>query len=71
MVDRFRKSCFTFALVLMLGVVARADNEDNPSFECRWAPDPIKIDGKADEPAWATAQMVDKFRRAWEREGEP
>jgi len=27
------------------------------AYECRWTDDPITIDGKADEPAWANAQV--------------
>ena len=30
-------------------------------FDCRWIDAPIKIDGKADEPAWKTAQVIDNF----------
>ena len=32
------------------------------AYECRWTDDPITIDGKADEPAWAHAQVVTDFR---------
>ena len=31
-------------------------------FECRWANGSITIDGKADEPAWHIAQVIDSFR---------
>src|SRR5678810_836203 len=31
-------------------------------YDCRWTDAPITIDGKADEPAWAHAQVVDDFR---------
>jgi uncharacterized repeat protein (TIGR03806 family) len=34
-------------------------------FECRWIDSPIKIDGKADEPAWKTAQVIDQFSVPW------
>src|SRR4051812_8348697 len=44
---------------------ARAD-EAAASFECRWTGDAITIDGNADEPAWAGAQSIETFRRAWE-----
>ena len=27
--------------------------------ECRWAEGPIVIDGKANEPAWKNAQVID------------
>jgi hypothetical protein len=36
-----------------------------PKFECRWADGPIVIDGTADEPAWARAQVIDDFRAWW------
>jgi hypothetical protein len=34
-------------------------------FECRWAEGPIQIDGKADEPAWKQAQVIDHFYLPW------
>ena len=34
-------------------------------FECRWADGPITIDGKADEPAWKAAQVIDQFYLPW------
>jgi len=34
-------------------------------FECRWTEAPIRIDGKADEPAWEQAQVIDGFRLSW------
>ncbi len=34
-------------------------------FECRWTDGPIKIDGKADEPAWKHAQVIDQFYQPW------
>jgi uncharacterized repeat protein (TIGR03806 family) len=36
-----------------------------PPFECRWADEPITIDGKADEPAWKHAQVIDHFAMPW------
>src|SRR6476646_4165546 len=47
-----------------------ATDKDAASYECRWTDDPITIDGKADESAWAHAQTIDRFRRAWEHEHE-
>src|SRR5437773_11306969 len=38
--------------------------------ECRWAEGPIVIDGKANEPAWKNAQVIDHFGMAWLGEGE-
>jgi glucose/arabinose dehydrogenase len=37
-------------------------------FECRWAESPITIDGKADEPAWKNAQVIDHFYLPWLKE---
>lgn len=37
------------------------------SAECRWATSPIVLDGKADEAAWESAQVITKFGRPWER----
>jgi glucose/arabinose dehydrogenase len=34
-------------------------------FECRWAETPVSIDGKADEPAWKQAQIIDNFSLPW------
>jgi hypothetical protein len=35
--------------------------------ECRWATGPIKIDGKADEPAWGKAQELKDFAVYWQK----
>lgn len=34
-------------------------------YECRWADTPITIDGKADEAAWKSAQIIDTFYLPW------
>lgn len=34
-------------------------------FECRRATAPITVDGRGDEPAWQSAQLIDTFRRPW------
>jgi glucose/arabinose dehydrogenase len=34
-------------------------------YECRWAGGPITIDGKADEAAWKSAQVIDNFYLPW------
>src|SRR3954468_18361082 len=49
---------------------ARAGEIKKPAtdFECRWADGPIKIDGKADEPAWKSAQSIDYFYQPWLKE---
>jgi hypothetical protein len=36
-----------------------------PEFECRWTKDPITIDGKADETAWESAELIDSFTAHW------
>jgi len=41
------------------------EKKDYPTFECRWAAGPIKIDGKADEAAWQQAQLIDNFGLPW------
>jgi hypothetical protein len=32
------------------------------AYECRWTSDAISLDGKVDEPAWQSAQVIDDFR---------
>lgn len=39
------------------------------AFECRFAEGPIRLDGVADEPAWAQAQTIDAFQVAWDKGG--
>ena len=44
---------------------ARADAENKTvravrSAECRWASEPITLDGKLDEPAWRSAQVLSR-----------
>jgi glucose/arabinose dehydrogenase len=62
----------SIALVLLAtrASIAAEPASDTANYECRWTEDPITIDGKADEPAWAGAQTIDRFRRAWEHENE-
>jgi glucose/arabinose dehydrogenase len=40
-----------------------------PTFECRWADGPITLDGKAEEPAWSKAPVIDRFVTPWPKEG--
>src|ERR1041384_3573914 len=40
-------------------------------FECRWASSPVTIDGQADEPAWAAAQVITNFSMPWLGRGAP
>lgn len=56
------------ALSLCLAAVVchAADRLTIPdSFECPRATGPIKIDGKADEPAWAKAVVIESFVAYW------
>ena len=41
------------------------EKQPPPTYECRWATGPIKIDGKADEAAWQRAQLIDNFGLPW------
>lgn len=43
----------------------KAFEQPPTQFECRWTDAPIKIDGKADEPAWKNAQLIDQFYQPW------
>jgi len=36
-----------------------------PVAVCRWVTGPIKLDGRADEPAWAGAEVFEDYRLAW------
>src|SRR5687767_13743388 len=38
-------------------------------FECRFAKGSISVDGNADEPAWAGAQVIDGFQIPWAASG--
>lgn len=35
------------------------------SYECRFANAPPRIDGQGDDPAWKSAQLIDKFTLPW------
>lgn len=37
-------------------------------FECRWAGTPVTIDGRADDPAWKHAPVIDTFHLPWLKE---
>src|SRR4051812_24525896 len=36
-----------------------------PEYVCGYADTPITIDGKADEPAWKRAAVIDRFTMPW------
>src|SRR5947208_5082077 len=57
-----------FALVLAALACLRAKAAE-PA-ECRWTQERITIDGLADEPAWARAQVIDNFQMFWKKDGE-
>ena len=55
---------------LLLGLVASASAAAAPfeiptDHECRRATGPIKLDGKADEPAWQQAVVIKSFGAFW------
>ena len=55
-----------FALLLLFTASAFAmDEKKDKPFECRFTDGPITIDGKADEPAWKHAQVIDRFYLPW------
>ena len=40
-------------------------SQPRPIFECRWTSDTITIDGRASEPGWQLAEMIDGFGLSW------
>ncbi len=66
MVLLFVGAAATLGVVHFAPTKANTANEDKPiEFECRWADAAITIDGKADEPVWKRAQMIDRFTLPW------
>jgi uncharacterized repeat protein (TIGR03806 family) len=57
------------AAVVCLGLAGPAPAASPTAFECRWAEGPITIDGKADEPVWKNAQVIDHFYLPWTKDG--
>lgn len=67
------------AVLLVAGVFVLAgvlhseadQKDDGPpvvrSAECRWAQGAIKIDGKADEPAWEKAEVLQNYAVYWQK----
>ncbi|MCI0377101.1 MAG: PQQ-dependent sugar dehydrogenase [Gemmataceae bacterium] len=55
--------------LLMHGIISGQEPElvKNPptEFECRFTEAAITIDGKDDEPAWKSAQLIDTFYQPW------
>jgi hypothetical protein len=70
---------FAFVLGCVLALVGCAKREstsepkaeDDPTCvrtaECRWTAGPLRIDGKADEPAWLKAQEIKDFCVFWQK----
>jgi hypothetical protein len=58
------------ALTCLLASSAAIAQEtaDQAPFRCRWAKGPIEIDGKADDAAWKSAQVIDRFSLPWLKE---
>jgi hypothetical protein len=48
---------------LLLGRVPAATTA--PTFECRWTETAPVIDGRADEPAWQNAKVIERFAVPW------
>src|SRR5213082_3233704 len=44
---------------------SRPAAQSTAMYECRWADDPITIDGKANESEWKDAQTIDRFEMPW------
>jgi glucose/arabinose dehydrogenase len=65
-------SRFVVALgCLWLAGVGIAEEERPPrdlEFVCRFASGPITIDGKADEEAWKSAELIDYFYQPWRKD---
>jgi uncharacterized repeat protein (TIGR03806 family) len=47
---------------------APGGNGDQVAFNCRWAEQPLTIDGVAEEVAWKHAEVIDRFYLPWLRE---
>jgi glucose/arabinose dehydrogenase len=57
------------AALLIVAVSSADEGQPKASspapYECRWAEDPITVDGVADEADWKHAQAIDKFTLPW------
>ena len=58
---------FAFLMVVMASPLLAEDAKPAvvPPHECRFTDMPITIDGKADEKAWESAEIIDKFSLPW------
>lgn len=50
--------------VLVLAIFAGPCRAATP-FECRWTETPPVLDGRADDPAWQRAAVIEDFRQGW------
>ena len=53
--------------VLWAGACAAA--ADPAAYDCRFTEEPIAVDGRLDEPAWAAAAVIEGFSMPWLEEG--
>jgi glucose/arabinose dehydrogenase/cytochrome c553 len=51
--------------LLFVGSFSHSASAADTAFECRWTDSELKLDGIADEPAWQTAQTIDRFYLPW------
>jgi uncharacterized repeat protein (TIGR03806 family) len=57
--------CIAACFIGLFAPLFAQEKQSLPTYECRWATGPIKIDGRADEPAWQQAQLIDNFGLPW------
>ena len=72
MIHRARSVALRLGLLGPLGLLSpESRGDDDPpvtrSAVCRWTERAPAIDGKLDDPAWATAAVVDHFPAFWKR----
>jgi hypothetical protein len=66
------RPCHGMGMLVALALAAPAAPDDKPKeppatreATCRWAEAPPVLDGKLDDPAWASAAVIDKFPAFW------
>src|SRR6188508_2592591 len=57
--------CATFIAAAFHQPASAQEKAAPPVIECRWAADPITVDGKADDPDWKVAQPIEPFGQPW------
>jgi glucose/arabinose dehydrogenase len=60
--------CLLPALLVPFALVPAQPPAAPKKFTCAWATGPITLDGKADEPAWKNAEVIDRFTLPWLKE---